>query len=302
MKMYCYNCDREVDVKTKEKVNSYTIHNIKFEVKEKVHYCINCNNELIDETLDNDLSNIYNEYLKLFGLSFDILKKIRNNLNLSQELFAKALNWSKKSVTRYENKQSLPQVEYLKIYQKIFNNKTEFISILRENRMFLTDKEYYSILNKVNTDISAKDINFILYLLHDNHLTSTQIMKNAFAVDFYSYKKNNKGISNFKYAHANFGPVIDNHDELLNLLLRDNYLKIIDVGDKNIFVPCTECDKNLFTNDELKIIDEVKNKFKDKSANELTNWSHSFKGWKETKNGKLIDFKYAKYLDFSFNN
>ena len=35
-------------------------------------------------------------HLKLFNLSFERLKEIITNLNLSQELFSKILGWSKK--------------------------------------------------------------------------------------------------------------------------------------------------------------------------------------------------------------
>ena len=41
----------------------------------------------------------------------------------------------------------------------------------------------------------------------------------------------------------------------------------------------------------------IKDKFKGYSANELSDWSHSFKGYIDTKNGEIIDYKYAKYLD-----
>ena len=41
----------------------------------------------------------------------------------------------------------------------------------------------------------------------------------------------------------------------------------------------------------------IKDKFKGYSASELSDWSHSFKGYIDTKNGKIIDYKSAKYLD-----
>ena len=41
----------------------------------------------------------------------------------------------------------------------------------------------------------------------------------------------------------------------------------------------------------------IKDKFKGYSASELSDWSHSFNGYIDTKNGEIIDYKYARYLD-----
>ena len=33
------------------------------------------------------------------------------------------------------------------------------------------------------------------------------------------------------------------------------------------------------------------------SAKDLSDWSHKFIGWSKTKDGEIIDFKYAKELE-----
>ncbi len=53
----------------------------------------------------------------------------------------------------------------------------------------------------------------------------------------------------------------------------------------------------MFTKEELNSMKLIKYKFKEYSASELSDWSHSFKGYIDTKNGEIIDYKYAKYLD-----
>lgn len=179
---------------------------------EEVLSCPLCGNELFDETLDNSLYNIYNEYLKLNNLSFPKLKEIRNYYNLSQELFAHALGWSKRTIIRYENAESLPQKQYLSIYKKIDNNKNEFINILKDNRKSLGNELYFKIYNLINTELDLKTINVFLYVLKNNFLTKTQIMKNLFSIDFQSYKETFKSITSLKYAHGTYGPIIDNKD------------------------------------------------------------------------------------------
>ena len=136
-KLYCFNCNKDVEPLCNLQNNSYTVHKQQVYIKEKVFTCPLCKNELFDDNLNNSLYDIYNEYLKLYDLSFSKLKEIRKSYNLSQELFAKSLGWSKRTIVRYENADSLLQSQYLQNYNKIKNNKSEFINILKSNEKFI---------------------------------------------------------------------------------------------------------------------------------------------------------------------
>lgn len=299
-KLYCFNCNKDVLPSENIQENTYIVRKKEVVVKEEVLTCPYCNNELINDNLSESLYLIYNEYLKLYGLSFEKLKEIRKSYNLSQELFAKALNWGKKTITRYEKAESLPQSQYLAIYKKIENDKNEFINILKSNKSNMDDKTYFKIYDSINTELDLKTINVFLYVLKNNFLTKTQIMKNLFAIDFESFKETNVSITKLNYAHGTYGPVIDKKEACLNYLIKHNYVEMVNNEDDIIlFKPSMECDLSLFTKEELKIIDKVLNKLKGKEAIKLTNWSHTFKGWIETKDGEAIDYSYAKDFDLS---
>ncbi len=299
--LYCFNCNKDVEPVCKLQRNTYTVHKQQVKIKEKVFICPLCGNELFDENLDNSLYDIYNEYLKLYDLSFSQLKEIRESYHLSQELFAKSLGWSKRTIIRYENADSLPQTQNLLTYKKIKNNKSEFINILKDKRQSLGEDLYFKIFDTVNAELDIKTINVFLYALKDNFLTKTQIMKNLFSIDFQSFKECSKSITSFKYAHGTYGPIFDNKDAILNLLVRQNYLEMVnDEEDKILFKPIMEPDLVLFTKQELEIMDKVLSQLKGKKAKTLTEWSHKFKGWIETKDGELISYSYAK--DFNLQN
>lgn len=301
-KLYCFNCNKDVKPKCTKEKNTYIVHKHEIVVEEEVFMCPYCENELIDENLDNSLYNIYNEYLKLQELSFEKLKEIRNSYNLSQELFAKALGWSKRTIVRYENAESLPQNQYLLIYKKISNNRNEFLNILKSNQSNIDNETYFKIYNSINAELDLKTINVFLYVLKNNFLTKTQIMKNLFSIDFQSMKENNKAITSLKYAHGTYGPIIDNKDAYLSFLIKQNYLEFVnDEEDKILFKPIYECDLSMFTNEEIAIMDKVLKQLKGKEAKKLTDWSHKFKGWVETKNGEIIDYGYAKDFELDKN-
>ncbi len=297
-KVYCFFCDKDVSYDKKNVENIYTVRGSDVCVKEEVFICSCCGNELVNANLNESFYLIYNEYLKLNGLSFEKLKEIRKFYNLSQELFASALNWSKKTVTRYENAMSLPQNQYISIYKSIENNKAEFLKILNSNRNKIDDKIYFKILDLIKLEIDIKTVNVFLYVLKDNYLTRTQIMKNLFAIDFESFKERGSSITNLKYAHGDYGPVIDKKDACLNFLIKHNYVEIVNnEEDYILFKPILECDNSLFSSEELNTMDKVLKKLRGKSSLELTNWSHSFKGWIDTKSGKQISYDYSKYFD-----
>ena len=142
-KVYCFTCNKDVEPNHKKEKNTYTVHKQKVTVEEEILSCPYCKNELMNEILDDSLYNIYNAYLKLYDLSFEKLKEIRNSYNLSQELFAIALGWSKRTIVRYENAESLPQNQYLAIYKKILNNKNEFLNILKSNQNSVDKTTYF---------------------------------------------------------------------------------------------------------------------------------------------------------------
>lgn len=294
---YCYECNKDVNPTIKTEKNKYTYRGKEFLVVEDVHYCPNCGNILINDNFDNDMYKIYDCYLKLFDLSFEKIKEIRTNLNLSQEVFSKILGWSKKSIVRYENNDSVPQGEYLNTYMILNENPYYVVKLLERQKNNFTEEEYYKILSILPFSKVYKTVNTILYLLKNNKLCETSLMKHLFAVDFYNYKENNEAITNLKYAHLPYGPVVDSRNTLYNFLIKNDYIKI-EINDISTnFTTDKDFDKKLFTKEELNSMKLIKEKFKGCSANELSDWSHSFKGYIDTKNGKIIDYKYAKYLD-----
>lgn len=297
---YCYECDCDVEVITKCEENRYTYRDREFVVLENIDYCPNCNSALLDANLDESMYDIYNGYLKLYDLSFEIFKEIRTKLNLSQDVMSKILGWSKKSIVRYENAESVPQGEYLNIYKKLKDNIFYIIKIL-ENKKEELGEEYYDILKKLPFYDKYKTVNSVLYLLDNNSLYETSLMKNLFTVDFECVKESGRPITDLRYVHMKFGPVIDNRFDLYNFLIKNEYIELeqveFDTGTK--FKNICSCDEKLFSDDELRVLDLVKNKLKKYGASSLSDWSHKFKGWKDTKDGEVISYDYAPYLDIN---
>ncbi len=299
-KIYCYNCNTYVEAKQKKEKNVYEFRGKSFEVEETIVYCPNCDLELLpDEVLDNEMNKIYNAYLNLFDLSFKKIKEIRNRLNISQETMAKILGWSKKSIVRYETGESIPQGEYLETYISLQKDPFLIIKLLEKKKKDFKEQEYYNILKKLPFYEEYKAINAVLYILENNPIYETALMKNMFAVDFNHAKKFKIPITDLKYVHMDFGPVIHNRNDFYNLMLKNSYIELEIDEDKTKFRSVYKSDKNLFSKTELSTLKETKNILEGHTAKELSDWSHKFKGWEATKTGEFISYEYAKFLDFN---
>lgn len=301
-KYYCYNCNKDIVPLSKEEVNTYTFRDKCFDVTEVIAVCPNCQCELLgDSLLDSSMNKIYDAYLELFDLSFSMLKEIRTNLNLSQELMAKILGWSKKSIVRYENAESVPQGEYLNMYIRLKEDPFYIMKILEGQRLIFDEKEYYKIIDKLPFYDKYKTVNTILYLLEDNSLYQTSLMKNLFAIDFNNYKEYGAPITDLKYVHMQYGPVIDKRFDLYNFMIKNGYIELDLVEFDNCikFKSIFNYDEKLFNENELDTLKKVKNKLKNYSATYLSDWSHKFKGWIETTDGEVISYDYACNFDIN---
>ena len=298
---YCYECNKDVEPIIKNEKNNYTYRDKEFMVFEENHYCPICNSELLNDNIDKSMYNIYNCYLKLFDLSFEKIKEIRTNLNLSQELMAKVFGWSKKSIVRYENAESVPQGEYLNMYITLNENPYYIIKLLEKQKNNFDKGEYYKVLKLLPFYSKYKTVNSILYLLDGNPLYETSLMKNIFTVDFQNYKENTCPITDLKYVHMPYGPVVEDRFDLYNFMIKNGYIELetVDFDNATKFKSVFDYDEKIFNEDELEILSLVKNKLKKYSATNLSEWSHKFKGWKETKHGETISYDYASYLDIN---
>lgn len=137
----------------------------------------------------------------------------------------------------------------------------------------------------------------ILYFIKDKSLYMTQIMKHLFACDMLAIKKYNNPISNFIYCALPYGPVIDQYKHFFEFLFFNDYTDFDfdnDI-DKPKYIANIAFNKDLFTDEELKCMEYVKEIFSGKSSKQLSKWSHQFDAWAKTEIGNKIDLK--KYIN-----
>lgn len=146
MKKYCDQCEKEIETKVVSKRESYNVCGELIEVDAQVLVCSECGEEFFCEELDNaTLVSAYNEYRRKHKLLFpEEIRKIREQYGLSQENFAKLLNWEDK---RYENGSIQDKVHNSIL---LFLRKPENMKIyLTENEVALDEKQIKKLLKTV---------------------------------------------------------------------------------------------------------------------------------------------------------
>lgn len=118
----------------------------------------------------------------------------------------------------------------------------------------------------------------------------TKLQKAMFFCDFLSCERFGRSITGLSYAHANYGPIINNGDYLIARLSDEGSIRLEECGWGEI-VKSESQPLDIFTAAESELIDEVAS-FVDSfsTASSISDFSHGLRAWKETPNGHLIDY------------
>ena len=232
------------------------------------------------------------------------------------------------TINRYE-KGALPsktQSDYLKL---ITSDKNKFLKIAEEsfNNKKINIKTFNKIKNPLFNNIERFDLenyieknltkepdiyngfklfdidklqNLISYLASKVDLYLTSLNKYLWFIDIISFHERVISITGLTYIHEQFGPVIidKKYEEISKLddkfkredIEKDDGSIISKIISKNNF------DLNEFNDSELKIINFVINKLKNKAVNEISELSHQEDGWKKTKKYEKISFEFSNNL------
>ena len=104
-----------------------------------------------------------------------------------------------------------------------------------------------------------------------------------------------------KYVHFPYGPVPDNFEILLVKMQADHIAHIEITSDngyeKHQIIPERDIPLDEFSEEELKVLQRVYDKFAHFGSVEISEYSHKEKGYTSTKQGEIISYAYAKEIE-----
>lgn len=274
-----------------------------------------------------NITQVYNQYLDKYNLPFpEEISLIRRKYNLHANKMALVLGFGVNTYRNYESGE-VPSLANAKLIH-LAKNPVSFKELVIESTDVFTDFEKQNLINHIENVIQKEQkeyftTDFNNYILGDSNPDiftgykspnfekvtemvvffteklsplKTVMNKLLFYSDFLFFKRNSFSISGIRYAAIDYGPVPNNFQTIFETLQRNNniHIKTIDYGNGYYgeeFVPIKNrvFNPEIFNEDERKVLEEIVQKFKGVSRNDIVNMSHEEEGW-------IINFKGGKQL------
>ena len=336
MKVYCPYCRKEVNYKL-EKREIKEFRGITIETFENVAMCIECNNDLYINDLENENNKrIYEAYRE----KTDIVKpqdiiNLRERYAISQRELTAILGFGKMTINRYE-RGGVPtksQSDYIKL---LIENEDEFVKKCKQayEQNKITRKTYEKIVSKdeptfvtrrniealarkcLETELTREpDIyngyksidlevieNILSYIASKvKNLTITSMNKYLWFIDALSFNQRGIAITGITYQKHQYGPTVMDKKYEDILRLNDKFEKI-EYEDENGNFKCDIKSKNnydlsMLNDSEIDIINTIIKLLKNKKVSEISALSHKQDGWKKTKKYDNISFEHSLNLN-----
>lgn len=283
---------------------------------------------------DLDLINInqvHNLYREKYGIPFpEEIKNIREKYEVSAKKMSEILGLGSNAYRLYESGE-IPSVSIGRLIASIkdaeeFRKQIEFSShLLKEseysklmknvdhlieiehNKWRKSHNEQYAIVSIDDySGFKLLDINKIANVLSFFYskgleLYKTKTNKLLFYADFLNYKRSGNSMMGITFKAIPFGPVPDDFERLFQHLYDDGLIEIHQSvsGDNliEIFTPEISFNAELFSENELAVLNEIGDKFKGKNTTQIVDISHKEPAWIDNNEAK----GYISYKKYAFD-
>lgn len=239
------------------------------------------------------------------------LVKLRNLSNMNQEQVASYLGITRVTYSRLETGKTSPSLEQVEKLSAIFGVSTETLIYgitdpadeIIETVTFKDEEEI--IPREVPQENLEKLREVLLYVLDrvagKSNVGETVLYKLLYFIDFDFYEKTGKSITGITYVRNHYGPTpkIKTFNAVINQMKKMQELDVVETPGFNAmqrkYLPRVAPRLEELNASELDHINEVINRLGDKTATELSAYSHKDTPWIATKHLQAIDYQFAKY-------
>lgn len=307
-----------------------------FEIIFHYYKCEDSGEQFTTTALDEvNMNQVYNQYRDRFNIPFsDEIIRIREKYSLSAAKMSEILGFGVNSYRQYESGE-MPSIANAKLIQmvddpKFFIDMVELCATLEEksktkyiqkaqllveerkrNIFDLNFKEY--LLGNPLADIYSgyRNPNFekftemVVYFSEQIEPFKTKMNKLLFYADFLMFKQSCFSISGVRYKAIDMGPVPNNFQSLFEYLANKEEIDVYTTEFPNGYTGeqfKARKDRpfkvDLFSENELGVLEKVATAFKPTSTNDIIELSHLEEAWKKNEKDKsVISYEYAFELN-----
>jgi len=287
--MKCLKCNNDQFVEKNIRFDS----EVKGETIEVIAPCMTCSKchstLMTTEQMNNFRKISADKYREIHGLlmSSQIIA-YRENLEMSQSIFARYLNVGEASIKRWETYyvQDASQDELIRLKCDNASAEMNFLNVCWKR----APEDLFNGKRKFNFQIMK---NVVLYLT--KHLKTSKLFLNKvlFYTDFLHFKNHQISLTGARYIPLKYGPCPDQYDAIYSMLINKGFLK----ESKNYIYECTQDpDLNLFDDNEIKTLEKIISTCEQLGLNKIYDLSHQEQGYSKTGECSFINYEFAKDL------
>ncbi|MFZ1749425.1 MAG: type II TA system antitoxin MqsA family protein [Saprospiraceae bacterium] len=303
-----------------------------FEIVFHFYKCEESEEQFTTTSFDEvNINQLYNQYRDKFNIPFpDEIIRIREKYSLSAAKMSEILGFGVNSYRQYEAGE-MPSVANAKLIQMVDDPK--FFIDMVELCATLDDKAKAKYIQKAQLLVEERkrnifNLNFKEYLL-GSHLADiysgyrnpnfekftemvvyfaeqiapfkTKMNKLLFYADFLMFKHTCFSISGVRYRAIDMGPVPNNFQSIFEYLANKDEIDIYTTefaggytGEQFKAKKERKFNPNIFSKEELTVLDRISTVFKSTSTNDIIESSHLEEAWKKNEKEKnVISYEYA---------
>jgi transcriptional regulator with XRE-family HTH domain len=237
------------------------------------------------------------------------IKNLREKAAYSQEKLADLLGISRVSLSQIETGSRRISAEEVARLSKIFNVTSDILLDLKKDIEVVLEKTDKSKRQKpgLRINVPKKNLNkfkeVLLYILNKvgskPNIGESVLYKLLYFIDFNYYEMYEEQLIGATYIKNNYGPTPKEFIVVIEEMIDKE--EIVKVEDKYFqypqrkYLPLRPPDLSGLRANELKMIDEVLEKYSDMNAKKISECSHKDVPWLTTDDGEIIDYESVFY-------
>lgn len=237
------------------------------------------------------------------------IKQIREHAGLSQDDLAKHLGLSRVTVSQIESGHRKVNASEMTTLARLFNVTADILLDLAKDVVVVLDEPGKSKeITKTGLRINVPQKNItkfkevLLYVLNKvgakPNIGEVVLYKLLYFIDFDYYEKYEEQLIGATYIKNNYGPTPVEFAKIVQQMQGKDLVKIekkyFDYRQKK-YLPLREPDISKLSTREQAIIDGVLRRLSDKTAKDISEYSHNDVPWMTTEDGKIIDYESVFY-------
>ncbi|MDD4179009.1 MAG: DUF4065 domain-containing protein [Candidatus Margulisbacteria bacterium] len=236
------------------------------------------------------------------------IKDLRERKGLSQEEVAGMMNISRSAVSQIENNERGVSSLELAAFSRIFEVSTDYILGLEASpEVILPSQKSQTPKQEMRISVPQVKIDkfkqVLLYLLErcagKPNIGETVLYKLLYFIDFNYYEAYEEQLTGATYMKNKYGPTPVQFIKIIDQMENDNEIKMIKDKYYNYpqkrYIPLKKADLTKLKASEKETIDQVINQLSDKTASEISEYSHEDIPWRATKDKGEIDYELVFY-------